>query len=65
MSRTIAIRKVLPVLLPAITAIAVAIVYIRLSCIDGAVACGNVSQMINETAVHQSAFQEIIELFGL
>ena len=64
MNRAGAVRKILPVLVPALTVIAVAIVYIKLSCIDGATLCGNVSQMITETTVKQSVFQEVLSLFG-
>ena len=64
MNRAGTVRKILPVLVPVVTAIAVAIVYIRLSCVDGATLCGNVSQMINETTVKQSVFLEVLSLFG-
>ena len=65
MNREHAIRKVLPVLIPAITAIAMAIVTIRLGCIDsGTSVCENVTEFISRTEIHKSAFQEVMSLFG-
>ena len=59
--RVLIVFRLLPVVIPAVTVIATMIVYLRLSCIDGATLCGNVTPFIP----YQTPFQEFLNLWQI
>ena len=64
MTRLQAVKKLLPFILPVVAVVAVAVVYIRLSCVDGGQSlCQNATEFINQTTPYQTPFQQFMNLF--
>ena len=62
MTRLQVIRKLMPLILPVVAVVAMAIVTIKLSCIDGMTACENVSEMASQMP-QPSIFSEWLNLW--
>jgi len=65
MTRLQAIRKLLPLIMPVVAVVAVAVVYIRLGCVDGATLCQNVTEFIEATTIPPTPFEEFLSLWGI
>ena len=62
-TRAVIVKHILPLVVPVLAGLAMTVVYIRLSCIDGATLCQNVTELTLQTAKHPTGFQEFLNLW--